>query len=154
MQEDLLGIFENASTAQELQDLLPRALALVLERYKNLRAGRVRLADLVVHKRMSKELSAYRVRSAAAIAAQQLKDIGQPIRLGQRVPLVYTIGHPGACAWHVHIPLDPRSVNYAYYCKLLVRAASAILQPLQMDEAALNTYLISDGIIQIPIELL
>ena len=153
MQEDLLGIFETAANVRELRDLLPRALTLVQERYKSLRAGKVRLADLVVHKRMSKELSAYRVRSVAAIAAQQLEDIGQPIRLGQRVPLVYTLGKPGAIAWHEHIPLDPRSVNYAYYCELLIRAAGAIMQPLQMDEAAIRDYMATDGVTQIPIKL-
>jgi DNA polymerase-2 len=153
MQEDLLGIFETAADVRELHDLLPRALSLVLERYKSLRAGRVQLADLVVHKRMSKELNAYRVRSVAAIAAQQLEDNGQPICLGQRIPLVYTLGKPGACAWHEHIPLDPRSVNYAYYGELLIRAASAIMQPLGMDDTALSNYLINDGVAQIPIEL-
>jgi len=151
MQEDLLGIMKNAATRQELYDLLPRAMALVLERYRSLRAGKVRTSELVAHKRMSKELDAYRVRSAAAIAAQQLEDIGLPIRLGQRVPLVYTLGAPGASAWHERIPLDPRSVNYAYYGKLLVRAANAVLQPLQVDESVIQEYVDSGGARQVPL---
>ena len=151
MQENLLEIMKTAETTRELYDLLPRAMALVLERYRGLKAGRVRTIDLVVHKRMSKELDAYRVRSAAAIAAQQLEDAGLPIRLGQRIPLVYTLGKPGACAWHKRIPLDPRSVNYAYYGKLLVRAANAVLQPLQVDESVIQEYVDSGGASQIPL---
>jgi len=107
----------------------------------------------VVHKRMGKELDAYRVRSPAAIAARQLEDIGQPIRLGQRVPLVYTLGSPGVCAWNAHIPFDPHSVNYAYYCELLIRAAGAILQPMGVDETALNEYLLGEGVVQNVLEV-
>ena len=147
-QEDLLGIFENASNVRELKELLPRALALVMERYLALKAGKVKPAELVVHKRMGKELDAYRVRSPAAIAARQLEAIGQPIRLGQRVPLIYTLGSPGVCAWNAHIPLDSHSVNCAYYCELLIRAAGAILQPMGVDEAALNEYLLGEGVVQ------
>ncbi|MDK2981188.1 MAG: polymerase [Chloroflexota bacterium] len=149
MQEDLLRILAGAADKQELHAQLPRAMALVQDRYHTLQAGEVRPVDLVVHKRMSKELSAYRVRSAAAIAAQQLEDIGQPIRLGQRVPLVYTLGKPGASAWHERIPLDPRSIHYAYYGRLLVRAANAVLQPLRVDESTIREYARSGGLVSV-----
>ncbi|MGV8025623.1 MAG: DNA polymerase domain-containing protein [Anaerolineaceae bacterium] len=150
-QESLLDVLKSASTLPELQQRLPKALQLITKRYKRLRQGEVGIADLVVHKRMGKELEAYRVQSPAALAARQLQEIGEPIRLGQRVPLVYTLGKPGVSAWNSRIPIDPRSVNYPYYCKLLTRAASAILQPFHIDEQKLQAYLLQDGIVQTPL---
>ncbi len=152
MQDSLLNVFKSASTLQELQQRLPKALLLIFERYKKLRQGEVGLTDLVIHKRIGKELEAYRVLSPAAIAAHQLQKIGQPIRLGQRIPLIFTLGKPGVCAWHSQVFLDSRSVNYQYYCKLLIRAAVAILQPFYIDEQGLKEYLQNDGIVQFPLK--
>lgn len=111
------------------------------------------MVDLVVHKRIGRELDMYRVRSAVALAAQQLQEIGEPIRLGQRVPFVYTLGSSRVCAWHANIPLDPRMVDYMYYSELLVRAALAVLQPLDIGEQLLKEYMQNDGIVQIPLAL-
>ena len=130
VQENLLDMLKNAGTLQELRQTLPEALRLVLRRYKRLLQGKVAVDDLVVHKRMGRELDAYRVPSPAAIAAAQLEKLDKPARLGQRVPFIYTFGKPGVQAWHSHVFIDPRSVNYPYYCKLLTRAVSSVLAAL------------------------
>lgn len=149
VQKELLNFLKKAPNLNELYHQLPAALQLMLKRYQDLRQGKVRLPDLVVHKRMGKELDAYRVRSPAAIAAHQLQDIGLAIRLGQRIPLVYTVGRPGVCAWHTKIPLDPGSVNYRYYCELLIRAVAAIFQPFGVEERLLEAYLSGNGMVQL-----
>ena len=148
VQESLLQILQSASTRAELEQKLPEALAFLLRRYKRLRRGSVELSDLVVHKRMGRELNAYRVASPAALAARQLEQLGKPARLGQRMPLLYTLGKPGVQAWHAQIFIDPRSVNYRYYCRLLIRAASSVLQPFGIDEDILQDYLQANGAIQ------
>lgn len=152
-QEGLLDILKSATTLNELQQRRPQALQFILAYYKHLRRGEVDMVDLVVHKRMGRELDMYRVRSAVALAAQQLQEIGEPIRLGQRVPFVYTLGSSRVCAWHANIPLDPRMVDYMYYSELLVRAALAVLQPLDIGEQLLKEYMQNDGIVQIPLAL-
>ena len=149
MQESLLKLFKKASNLEELQRLVPDALQLTLDRYRKLRQGEVEISDLIVHKRMGKELGTYRVRSSVAIAAHQLQEIGHTIQLGQRIPLVYTLGKPGTCAWHTRIQLDPWSINYYYYCELLVRAVAAIFQPLGVEKSVLEEYLSCDGMIQL-----
>jgi DNA polymerase-2 len=148
-QEALLAILACAGNLAELHECLPKALRLLLECYDRLRRGEVEMEDLVVHKRMGKELEMYRVRSPAALAARQLQEIGEPIRLGQRIPLVYTLGSPGVCAWNAHIPFDARSVNYLYYCELLIRAARSILQPFSIDERELREYVANHGLVQL-----
>jgi DNA polymerase-2 len=153
MQKNMLGMLESAANLDELRQRLPEVLQLVLRRYRKLKAGKVALQDLVVRKRMGKDLDAYRVPSPAAIAARQLENIGSPAQSGKRVPLVYTLGKPGVCAWHARIPIDPRSVNYAYYCRLLIRAGEAVLHPLGVDEDALQAYLQGKGVVQMSLEL-
>lgn len=148
MQKGLLEILGKAATLQELQQSLPKALAFILQRYKRLRLGSVDINALVVHKRMGRELNAYKVASPAAMAARQLEQLGKPARLGQRMPLVYTLGKPGGRAWHAQIFVDPRSVNYPYYRRLFIRAASSVLQPLGIDEQILKDYLQADGVVQ------
>ncbi|RJQ42387.1 MAG: hypothetical protein C4545_04790 [Anaerolineaceae bacterium] len=64
---------------------------------------------------------------------------------------MYTLGKPGVCAWNFRVPVDPRAVNYPYYCKLLTRAAAAILQPFHINEQMLQEYLLNDGIVQVPL---
>ncbi len=98
-------------------------------------------------------MEAYRMPSPAALAARQLQEIGCPAQSGKRVPLLYTLGKPGATAWHERIPLDENSIDHAYYCRLLIRAAVAVLQPFGLDERALTEYLLADGVVQIPLEL-
>ena len=152
VQENLLDMLKNAGTLAELRQTLPKALRLVLRRYKRLLQGKVGMEDLVVHKRMGRELEAYRVPSPAAIAAAQLEKLGKPARLGQRMPFIYTLGKPGVQAWHSHVSIDPRSVNYPYYCKLLIRAVSSVLQPFGIDEQNLNEFLQADGAVQAPLK--
>jgi len=148
MQESLLELLKSAGNLEELHARLPQALELVLRRYKRLRRGEVAPPDLVVHKRMGRELDAYRMPSPAAIAARQLEELGRPARLGQRMPLVYTLGKPGIQAWHSGMQIDPRSVNYVYYGRLLIRAASSVLQPFGIDEQILRDYLQANGVVQ------
>ena len=152
MQENLLGIFQNAADLAELRQHIPQALEMVLARYRKVVRGEVPLEELVMHRRMGKELDAYKVASPAAIAARQLEEIGHLPSLGQRVPLVFTLGEPGACAWHSQIPLDPHSVNYAYYGRLLVRAAAAILQPFGIEEPQLWEYVLGEGTTQLSLK--
>jgi len=148
VQKELLNYLRRASDLRELRQKIPNTLKLILKRYKTLRYGHVRLADLVVHQRMGKRLEDYRVRSPAAIAASQLKEVGTAIQMGQRIPLVYTLGRPGVRAWHTQVPLDCRSIDYRHYSKLLIRASAAILQPFGVAEEQLEAYLLGDGVVQ------
>ena len=49
---------------------------------------------------------------------------------------------PGARAWDLPKPLNPASLDLPRYKKLLIRAASAVLQPLGVDEAQLTARLL------------
>jgi len=80
---------------------------------------------------LSRELERYRSPSPAAVAAKQLAEAGKPLRPGQSVRLVFTLGKPAVRAWDLDGAIDPRTVNVKEYRKLLLRAADTILASVQ-----------------------
>lgn len=138
VQREMLRCLARAENPRQLREKAMEALALLRERLRALKAGRVPLPDLIVGKKMSKELAGYRVPSPGARAAMQLLAAGKPVRPGQRVRLVFTRGEPGVRAWDLPTPLDPAAVDTAYYTDLLLRAASSLMQPFGLSEEDLR----------------
>jgi DNA polymerase-2 len=116
---------------------LRRALSLLRRKLADLRAGRVPLESLVINQKLSRELEAYRVPSPPARAAAQLLALGKTFRPGQRVRFIFTRGEPNVYAWDLPEPLNPAAVDLARYARLLLRAASAVLEPFGVAQAGL-----------------
>ncbi len=129
-QMQILEILANAPDAESLKDCLPEIRALILEKQNALRLGLVPPEKLIVHQTVSKNLNEYRTPVPAFSALQQLEYAGKPLRLGQTVRLIYTLGMPRAHAWDAGNGLDPRRVNLARYRQLLDRAVDTVLQPI------------------------
>ena len=106
-----------------------------------LRAGEMALEQLLVSQRLSRSVEEYRVPSPAARAASQLQAAGKEVRPGQRVRFIYTLGEPGVWAWDRPGPPPVESVDVARYSELLLRAATAILQPFGLDERATREWI-------------
>ena len=119
------------------------AIGLLRRRVAELRAGRVPLEALVVRQKLSRELDEYHTPSPAARAAAQLQAVGKSLRAGQRVGFIYTRGEPGVYAWDLPDPPNPASTDVARYIKLLLRAASAVLEPFGLSEKDLYNRVIA-----------
>jgi DNA polymerase elongation subunit (family B) len=89
---------------------------------------------------LSRELGEYRSPSPSARAAAQLAAAGKTVRPGQRVRFLVTRGEPGVHAWDLPLLPDRRTIDYARYQELLLRAAVTVLQPLGLEEAALRLW--------------
>jgi DNA polymerase-2 len=138
VQSEMLTCLARAEHASQLPDCVEQAVDLLRRRLRDLRERRVPLEDLVVGKKLSKELAGYRVPSHGALAVHQLAAQGKSLRPGQRVRLLYTRGEPRVHAWDLP-ELPPReALDMDYYRILLLRAAAAILQPFGMDERTLE----------------
>lgn len=137
-QMEVLERLALAPEAGALPGCLPDILALLRRRLAQLRAGRVPLEQLLVSQTLSRELAEYRTPSPAARAAAQLEALGKHLRPGQRIRFIYTRGKPGVRAWDLPTPPDPATVDVSVYQKLLLRAVSAALQPLGLDEAEIQ----------------
>jgi DNA polymerase-2 len=138
VQAELLNCLAQAQAAQYLPEKIKEAVVILRNRLRELRSGKVPLEMLLVGKKLSKELAGYRVPSPGARAVMQLQTNGKAVRPGQRVRLLYTRGKPGVFAWDLPGQPNPAELDVDYYYQLLLRAASAILQPFGMEEKELE----------------
>ena len=138
VQREMLRCLAHAESPEALREQAGEAVGLLRRRLNDLREGRVPLEDLIVGKKMSKELAGYRVPSPGARAAMQLLEAGKTVRPGQRVRLVFTRGDPGVHAWDLPDPPDPAAIDTDYYEELLLRAASNLMQPFGLGEEDLR----------------
>jgi DNA polymerase-2 len=138
VQAEMLNCLAQAQKAQYLPEKIKETVGILRNRLRELHSGQVSLEMLLVGKKLSKELAGYRVPSPGARAVMQLQANGKAVRPGQRVRLLYMRGAPGVFAWDLPGQPDPAELDVDYYHKLLLRAASAILQPFGVEEKELE----------------
>jgi len=143
-QREMLRCLAHASSPDDLQKRVPQAVDILRRRLQSLRQGRVPLEELIVGKKLSKELAAYRVPSPGAKAVMQLQAAGKSARPGQRIKLIFTRGAYGVHAWDLPQPLPVSAVDVDRYQTLLLRAAANLLQPFGLDEEELLIWVRSD----------
>ena len=147
-QEQILLCLAQAEHASELEGYLPQVFSLLRRRLAALRSGKAPLPHLLVSQKLSRTLPEYRTPSPAARALQQLQSVQKTLKPGQCVRFLYTRGDPGVHAWDLPKPPDPDCVDVQRYTTLLIRAASTVLQPLGISEAALRDRLLAGLIAQ------
>ena len=140
VQMELLSLLGKAKEVAELQALVPKAVLLLRQRIRQLKAGRVPMEKLLVVQKLSRELAAYKDPSPAARAAAQLDALGRHIRPGQMVRFLLLRGQPDVHAWDLPNQPDPRQIDYERYKELTLRAASNIFQPLGVSEEMLRKW--------------
>jgi len=142
--EQMLDCLAQAESAEQLPGCLPQVFALLRRRIAELRRGKIPLSELLVAQKLSRTLPEYSTPSPAARAAAQLQSLGKTLKPGQVVRFIYTLGEPGVHAWDLPEPPDPLRVEVHRYITLLIRAASTLLQPLGIGEAALRARLLDN----------
>lgn len=133
-----------------LAEALPGLYAFLRRRLYDLRLGRIPLEELLVTQRLSRALDEYKSPSSAARAAAQLAAAGKPLRAGQRVRFLVTLGEPGVHAWDLPQPVNPASLDLRRYAELTLRAAAAVVQPLGITEEALKDRVLED-VVKLPL---
>ena len=140
VQREMLRCLARAENPDQLREKVASVVALLREHLRALKDGRVPLEDLLVGKKLSKELEGYRVPSPGARAAMQLLAAGKSVRPGQRVRLLFTRGNPGVHAWNLPKAPELAALDTDYYEELLLRAASNLLQPFGLNEEELRVW--------------
>lgn len=74
-----------ADTIEGCGACIPAALEMVREAWAQLARGEIPPVQLLVEKTVSRELEAYQVNTAPAIALRQLRDLGLHLHPGERV---------------------------------------------------------------------
>ncbi len=147
-QEQMLLCLAQAEHASELERYLPQVFSLLRRQLAALRSGKAPLQHLLVSQKLSRTLPEYRTPSPAARGLQQLQSVQKTLKPGQCVRFIYTRGDPGVHAWDLPKPPDPACVDVQRYTTLLIRAASTVLQPLGISEAALRDRLLAGLVAQ------
>jgi DNA polymerase-2 len=141
VQKEILDLLGEAPQAGELIGQLPHVHALLQTRLRELREGKIPLAELLVSQKLSRPLDEYRVPSPAARAAAQLYKIGKHLIPGQYVRFLFTRGYPGVFAWDLAERLEAGSID----AELLCRAAFTLLQPLGVKEQTLRWWMFTNA---------
>ncbi|MCC6604736.1 MAG: hypothetical protein IT327_16120 [Anaerolineae bacterium] len=128
-----------------LASAVPDLITFLRQQVDDLQNGRIPLPQLLVSQRLSREIEAYRTPSPACRAAMQLDAIGKPRRPGQRIRFWLVRGEPGVHAWDLPVAVDTAVLDTDRYITLLLRAASAVLQPLGLSEAELRQVVQSEA---------
>jgi len=171
-QLEILAILARARGVDEFRATLPQAVAHAQGKLRALRAGQVPVKELVVTHRLSRELEQYRVRTAAARAAQQLTRAGAQLSPGEMMHFVYVTGPEKVCPWEAIEPdailrqaqdarsepsseagqawvqgkkLGQLSYDSQAYTELLLRAVESLLSPLGVDRPTLEAWLLGDA---------
>jgi DNA polymerase-2 len=143
-ENEILAILARAPTVEALSECMPEVVALLRGRIQDLRAGRVKMPDLVITQKLSKSPDEYRVQTATVRAARQLHAAGKPARIADHVRYIYVRGEGRVRAWDLPDPPDPKTVDLPRYAALLLRAAHMILQMLGVTEGMLRDWVYSD----------
>lgn len=130
-------------TGRPLASAVPDLIVFLRQQIDELRNGRIPLPHLLVSQRLSREIGAYRMPSPACRAAMQLEAVGKPRRPGQRIRFWFVRGKAGVHAWDLPEALEPAVIDTDRYATLLLRAASAVLQPLGLSEPSLHQLILA-----------
>jgi DNA polymerase-2 len=141
---EILETLAQAATVDELPDLIPEVIALLRRRIRDLRAGRVRMPDLVITQKLSKSPEDYRVQTATVRAAKQLHAAGKPARIADYMRYLYVRGEERVRAWDLPELPDPKTIDVPRYEELLLRASHLILQMLNVTELQLRDWVLGD----------
>jgi DNA polymerase-2 len=142
-QNDMLSIFSEASNSSEFMSLIPKALKVMQSYVLMLRTGRAQIDDLIVEKRLSKNLEGHTHHVEQAIAADNLVKQGGSVHGGQSVS--YVMGSSSSKVYNNRaIPVELLDGRVQYdlekYVTLLLSSAMNLLLPFGYDLDLLRKY--------------
>ncbi|MGA2199289.1 MAG: DNA polymerase domain-containing protein, partial [Nitrososphaerales archaeon] len=140
-QSELLQLFAQGKTLDETKRLIPDAIQIVRGYADRIRGGDVSVTDLAILNSLSKNHDQYNSNLVQVSAIRQLAEEGLELMAGQSVSYVITNYRSKVQRERVR-PVELLDSNTGYdpdrYVELLLRGASAILQPFGVEEEALK----------------
>ncbi len=140
-QTDMLTVLSKANNAEEFKALMPEALAIVQSYVQLIRTGTVPVEELVIEKRLSKNLHEYRNLVPQAIAAQHLAREGKEVHAGQTISYVLTYDNSKITqnrALPAELVTDEGSFDSQRYVDLLLSSMVNLLLPFGYDLESLR----------------
>jgi len=131
-QMEMINVLATANDSKTFVERIPDALKVVKKYRRKLIDGKVSIWDLIVTKRLSKNLENYKQKVSQVIAAEQLLKVGVEVSAGKSVRFLFTNAEDKRYERRVRAEeLIEEGTNYDVrkYLLLLYSAASNILSP-------------------------
>ncbi|MGD8505439.1 MAG: DNA polymerase domain-containing protein [Candidatus Bathyarchaeota archaeon] len=131
-QMEMIRVLANATDSKAFIEKIPDALKVVKEYRRKLLDGEVPIWDLIITKRLSKNLNDYKQRVSQAIAAEQLLKEGVQVSAGKNVRFIFTSAESKCYERRVkakELVEEHTNSDVKKYLLLLYTATSNILSP-------------------------
>ena len=142
-QSDMLALFAHAENSEGFMALIPEALSIVKSYVNLIRDGAVPVDELVIEKRLSKNLDEYRIMVPQVIAAKHINREGREVHAGQALNYVVTINKSRIIqnrALPVELVGEDYPVDSTWYIDLLFASTANILLPFGYTPRVLKEY--------------
>ncbi len=137
-QKDMLDVFSRADNSGEFRTRIPEAIAALKNHADRLKSGGCSLDELIISKRISRELADYRQHNDQSEALRQLHAEGLSMLPGQKVRYVLTEGHTVRVA---DLLEENEACDVPRYMGLLCRAGEDLLLPFGYSEEKIKDIL-------------
>jgi DNA polymerase elongation subunit (family B) len=143
-QSDMLALFAHAENSEGFMALIPEAIGIIKSYVNMIRDGAVPIDELMIEKRLSKNLNEYRNMVPQAIAAQHLNHEGREVHAGQALNYIVT-SNKSRITQNRALPAELVGENYPldseWYIDLLLASAANMLLPFECTPDALKEYI-------------
>ncbi|MBN1861585.1 MAG: hypothetical protein JW840_09020 [Candidatus Thermoplasmatota archaeon] len=144
VQQGMLDVLKQASTAEEFHALIPASLESLKAAAAALKDGTVPSHDLVVSTAVSKDIATYKVNTLPKAALLQLRDLGVQIEPGQSAR--YLVTDEQSQDYRRRVCLVERmsgteDIDVGYYLRQLAKCAESILIPFGYKREKLKEFL-------------
>jgi DNA polymerase-2 len=142
-QMEMIEALASADDSREFREKISDALEVVKEYRRKLLDGEIPVWDLIVTKRLSKELEDYTQRVSQVIAGEQLKKSGFEVSAGKSVKFLFTSAKNKRHRRRVkakELIKERTNPDVKKYLLLLYSAASNLLSPLGYTPKRVNDY--------------
>jgi DNA polymerase-2 len=148
-EKEIINLLISEADGRKLATILPGAVNLMRRNIDKLYQGKVPPSDLIVTRRLSRDVDQFKGISESASAAKQLMAHNRSVQVGQRIEYIYIRGEKsGVQAVDYHHWPEDRKIDKQRYCELLMRAIYQLLCPLGIREKDMRA-LAGEGIRQL-----
>ncbi len=141
LQQDAMNLLGLEKDPARLAYRVADVIKLVRERCAMLQSGNVPLDQLVITRKLSRDLNEYKASSAMFRAAKQLQAAGRVMGMGRIVRYLLTLCAGGSYPWGLADELRPNMIDVRKYKELIILATYELLQPIGVSEKVLRGWL-------------
>jgi DNA polymerase elongation subunit (family B) len=144
-QAEMLEALSKANNSEEFIERLPECIGILKRYHDKIRDGECALEDLVITKRISRNLDEYSVENDQVAALKQLKSLGFGVNPGEKIRFIIcdsSTKEPTKRVKVAELIEGDEKYDAGKYIELLLRSGAGMLVPFGYDEEELRTLML------------